>query len=297
MNDREAIEKIIEAARITGLTAFVGEFQLAGWSETHSDGAKATFWLASTDDLEPFRAMTVRKKKQAGQRLITVMFEIGEYEQPVVHSNSDSLIHIDTIYHPAGTRGDLSGNEIETRFVSLGLDTKPFGKYATELHRLGWFFAPKVLEAIGTDEDYRAWIQKQKCVVCGGQDWVAEIGEGRCEATHVKRPSNSGLGHKPDYSCVALCHRDHIEGQHPDGLFAIYEIWCDLTVRDKPSLSDIPAAREWLDKQRDKLLKEWASKTLAAKLGYSSMGMCPPDELVAWANKHDLSDTLPAIYR
>jgi hypothetical protein len=64
-------------------TAFQGEIQLAGWSESHNGGCKVTFWLADSDELEAFRAMTVRKGNTAGQRLACVLVEIGDDEQPV----------------------------------------------------------------------------------------------------------------------------------------------------------------------------------------------------------------------
>lgn len=62
---------------------FSGEFQLAGWSESHNGGCKVTFWLADSSELDAFRAMTVRKGNQSGQRLAAVLVEIGDDEQPV----------------------------------------------------------------------------------------------------------------------------------------------------------------------------------------------------------------------
>lgn len=63
--------------------AFQGEVMLAGWSETHNGGAKVTFWLQDSGDLDAFKAMTVAKGKTAGQRLALVAVEIGDDEQPV----------------------------------------------------------------------------------------------------------------------------------------------------------------------------------------------------------------------
>lgn len=62
---------------------FHGEMQLAGWSESHTSGAKLTFWLPETSDLEVFRGMTARKGHRAGQRFAVVLVEIGEDERPV----------------------------------------------------------------------------------------------------------------------------------------------------------------------------------------------------------------------
>jgi hypothetical protein len=62
---------------------FQGEMQLAGWAESHTSGAKLTFWLPESDDLEVFRGMTARKGHRAGQRFAVVLVEIGEDELPV----------------------------------------------------------------------------------------------------------------------------------------------------------------------------------------------------------------------
>lgn len=63
--------------------AFQGEVQLLNWSETHNGGAKIVLQLADAADLEKFKSMTVKKGNHAGQRLATVMVEIGDDEKPV----------------------------------------------------------------------------------------------------------------------------------------------------------------------------------------------------------------------
>jgi hypothetical protein len=65
------------------IPTFHGELQLAGWSESHNSGCKVTFWLQSSEDLEAFRALTVRKGNQAGQRFMAALVEVGDDEQPV----------------------------------------------------------------------------------------------------------------------------------------------------------------------------------------------------------------------
>ncbi len=64
-------------------TTFSGEMQLAGWSESHNGGCKVTFWLPSPDDLEAFRALTVRKGNTAGHRFMAALVEIDDEENPV----------------------------------------------------------------------------------------------------------------------------------------------------------------------------------------------------------------------
>lgn len=61
---------------------FSGEMQLAGWSESHTGGAKVTFWLPDPDDLDVFRGLTARKGNTAGHRFAAVLVEIGDDERP-----------------------------------------------------------------------------------------------------------------------------------------------------------------------------------------------------------------------
>lgn len=62
---------------------FQGEIQLAGWSESHNGGAKVTFWLPDAESLDAFRTLTTKKGNTAGHRLMAVLVEIGDDEQPV----------------------------------------------------------------------------------------------------------------------------------------------------------------------------------------------------------------------
>jgi hypothetical protein len=176
--------------------------------------------------------------------------------------------------------------------------SKPFGKEASELYKSGFYFVPDVLVAIGSDAQYRAWIQQQPCIVCNSGDYVEGTGELRCEAAHVKRPSNSGMNHKPDYSCVPLCHDDHINLQHARGLPALYERF--LSIRHKGGVGDVVTeerAREWFDKQRNKYLVDWASEALARHFKAQSTGSIDPRTLVQWATRKRIMEHLPEPYR
>lgn len=66
--------------------AFQDEVQLAGWSETHTGGAKVTFWLPDAEALDVFRTLTARKGNTAGHRFACVLVEIADDEQPVQES-------------------------------------------------------------------------------------------------------------------------------------------------------------------------------------------------------------------
>lgn len=74
--------------------AFQDEVMLAGWQETHNGGAKVTFWLSSSEALEPFRCATVRKGKTAGQRYMCVLVEVDTDEKPIHHPSSDAHLMI-----------------------------------------------------------------------------------------------------------------------------------------------------------------------------------------------------------
>ena len=173
-------------------------------------------------------------------------------------------------------------------------DAKPYGKEAAELYRLGWFFNQKVLEAIGTDEEYLAWIEKQECCAtallsvgtrikadglgCASEEtrFVDHIGD--VVAAHVRRIANgAGTGIKPPYSAIPLCHGHH-DLQHQAGESAI-------------------GGKVWCDEQRNKHLVDWASHKLANTLGHPSMGFVPPNALREWAMRFELLQHLPQVYR
>jgi hypothetical protein len=95
-------------------------------------------------------------------------------------------------------------------------ETKPFGKFAAELYRIGWFFNQKVLEAIGTDEEYLVWLRSQPCAASHLGDC-----EGDVVAAHVRRIANgAGTGIKPTFSAIPLCSKHHAL-QHSAGESAI----------------------------------------------------------------------------
>lgn len=183
VKDREAVDAICEAARNTGLAAYIGEVQLLEWAKSTSrDCPKVKFALANDDDIQPFEGATIRKGRIAGQRYILLAFEV---------------------------RADES---IEPATPKQESKKKPYGEYARELHRLGWWWQPGVLEAIGTDAQFLEWIRRQPCAAAhlGGCD-------GDVVAAHVRRIANgAGTGIKPNnYSAIPLCHKHHaLQHQH-----------------------------------------------------------------------------------
>lgn len=144
---------------------------------------------------------------------------------------------------------------------------KPDFKYAHYLHQYGFFRNPRVYTATGTDKMFLDWIRRQPSVVSGKFGAYNDQGEGRCEAAHVRRASNSGTGMKPEYSAVPLTPEEH-RLQHQKGYAALghepdwfvkksvecLEKWCKEVTRleidkDATSFSQIPINRfmEWFD--------------------------------------------------
>jgi len=125
------------------MIAFKGEVQLAGWGETHNGGAKVTFWLQSSEDLEAFRRMTVAKGKIAGQRLMLVAVEIGDDERPVVrHGKGPGL----------------------TRLAAMWCEQPPFRVWLKSAYPPAWATAEAVT-MFGSEQDVAAEVVRSLCEV------------------------------------------------------------------------------------------------------------------------------------
>jgi hypothetical protein len=59
------------------------EAQLLRWSETSNGGSTIVLQLVDDGDLAPFKGMTLKKGKMAGQRLQCVLVEVDDQEQPI----------------------------------------------------------------------------------------------------------------------------------------------------------------------------------------------------------------------
>jgi len=179
----------------------------------------------------------------------------------------------------------------------------PYGQEAKALVLSGFFTAPTVWKAIGTDEEFREWIQQQPCIVCKDKDWVEKLGEGRCEAAHVLRaggkPSRKGKRpNVPAYACVPMTHKCHKEIQHPKGELAAYMMALEIRGKlDHDNPPDLQAAKTWFDKMRIQHVEQWAKQELKALLDYESLTEIPPSELYTWATENSVENYMPKEYR
>lgn len=167
-------------------------------------------------------------------------------------------------------------------------DQKPFGEQAALLYKHGFFYVPDVLEAIGTDEEFLAWVRTQPCALTGGFDKNTDKNGNEvmgCEAAHVSRIEyGRGASHKPPYAAIPLIHEWHAKHhQFGESIFAD---------------GDAEKGRAWMEKRRAQYVRLWASAKLARLLfpGYTSMGWVPPAKVVEWASLNNVVKYLPLEY-
>ncbi|MBU2708848.1 DUF968 domain-containing protein [Zooshikella marina] len=161
------------------------------------------------------------------------------------------------------TRSYAQGKTIEA--VSNG----PFSKNAEILHKSFFFRTPAVWKAIGSDKAFLAWLRQQPCAICKRK--------APSEAAHVRRVANgAGVGIKPEYSAIPLCHEHH-SAQHQSGESAIGGV-------------------EKVDRLRLKYLAEWSSEALKQLLSVDHWYNCMPEDLRAWTIQNNIQQHLPVAY-
>lgn len=133
-----------------------------------------------------------------------------------------------------------------------------YGEYYAKLTRDGFFWNPHVLGCLGTDGEYRAWIQLQPSIV-SKQFSEYVNGEGRCVAAHVRRVANgSGTSIKPKFACVPLTDAEH-QLQHNKGE------------------SHFAGGQAFFDRKRAELCLAWAKVKLYDAFNVDSLKDIPPD--------------------
>ena len=151
-----------------------------------------------------------------------------------------------------------------------GASSGQFGQQAQSLKLSRFFRTPDVWRVTGPDSAYLAWLREQPCMNCNTPP--------PSEAAHVRRVSNgAGMGIKPEYSAIPLCHACH-GGQHQDGEDAI-------------------GGREYVDKMRIEYLQDWCWARLKDDLGVDSMANAEPKAVFTWAKERGVERYLPGAYR
>lgn len=153
-----------------------------------------------------------------------------------------------------------------------------YGEEARALRLSSFFRTPDVWRAVGSDEDYLAWIRLQPSAHSGKFSEYTEAGEGRCEAAHVRRVSSgAGTRIKPPYSAIPLTGEEH-KLQSAQGESALNP-------------------QDWWDKKRIDYVQQWCWETLKTKFGCQHWSWLPPVILQQWAAGRDLEKYLPSEYR
>jgi hypothetical protein len=155
-----------------------------------------------------------------------------------------------------------------------GYKKHAYSEQAKLLWQSGFFRSPAVWEAVGTDTQFLEWLKHQKCCSENSKAYCS----GDIVAAHVRRVANgAGVGIKPKFSAVPLCHLHH-NMQHVEGESSL-------------------GGKEWFDQQRIKHISIWAKDALKIKLGYSSTADIPPSVLIEWADQNGLSQYIPNNYK
>lgn len=160
------------------------------------------------------------------------------------------------------------------------------GMMANSLHRVGFFKKREVAKVIGPDKDFLVWVRKQPCVLTNATRDI--------EAAHVRRvAAGAGTAIKPEYNAIPL-HREVHRVQHAQG-----EVGClEKFLPDHPHGGwTEESARDFFDKQADRLREEWVKSRLYIRFNVKSMKEIDYKEFAQWAADHNLKEHLSQIVR
>jgi hypothetical protein len=190
------------------------------------------------------------------------------------------------------------GHQFGAAFSEVGAKEKPehkkpHGEAARQLKLSGFFRMPQVWEVIGTDDEFRAWVQRQPSAWSGDYSEYVN-GEGRCEAAHVSRIEyGRGVGLKPKYACIPLTHDEHMR-HHAKGE-SVFDRYLDEHDSDAEHML-AESGRQWMERMRIKYVERWAWDTLKIKFNADSFGDVSPLIVINWAKEFHVEQFLPHGY-
>lgn len=159
-------------------------------------------------------------------------------------------------------------------------DGTPDHKYAHYLHQYGFFRNPNVYSVAGTDKMFLDWVRRQPSAISGGFGAHDESGEGRSEAAHVRRSSNSGTGMKPAYSAIPLTPVEH-RMQHEKGYASLGQ------------------NKEWAVRKAVECVEKWCKETIRLEIDADagSFSEIPVGEFMSWAQGNGVEREVPGAVR
>lgn len=160
--------------------------------------------------------------------------------------------------------------------MSDALEKQPlqdYGQYAKALRLSAFFGIPEVWEAVGSDEQFLAFVRTQKCIARSGTPC-----DGPIQAAHVWRLRDDfGKGIKGPYAAVPLCALHH-RLQHANSEDAI-------------------GGREYMEQMRYETVRRWIWAEIKDAVGVASMRDAEPAKVLAWARTRKIDRYLPAALK
>jgi hypothetical protein len=245
---------------------FHDEAQLLDYGESRTAGPYIKLRLPDPSALGVFRGMDTATEKRAGH-----------------------------ILHVTIAQGDIIAEPAQ-----LEMYGPPESQCARELWRVGFFFNPRVYVALGTDAEFRDWVETQPSVLSGKFNEYRD-GAGRCVAHHVlsseAAPSRDGPNpNKPEYRSVPLTHEEH-QFLHQHGPLAALREYKDVEMfADQDSNQARKSSLEWWKKAAADHVSRWAHRRLVEVFGAESLNDVAMCEIVQWAEKHELRRYLPNCF-
>lgn len=160
------------------------------------------------------------------------------------------------------------------------------GDYAAKLYKSYFMRNEEVCKALGTTDDFKAWIQRQESCISGKQDYTGmETGEMKCEESHVERVfAGSGKAIKADYHSVPLTHAEH-QLRHQKGESELLKL-ADLHYCKE-------SAKEWFETKAMQYREGWVHENLRKLFNAASLADIPPSDIQKWAEEKGLTKYLP----
>lgn len=214
------------------------EVQLLDWGESRAGGPWIKLRLKDPVDLEVFRGLDTAKANKTGH-----------------------------IFNATLAEGDI------TQLVEV--EKPKSGQHIAELYKHGFFYNPKVLAALGPDEQYLEWVKNQPCAF--------DLGLGACDcdgdvvAAHVRRiASGSGTGIKPEYSAIPMCNKHHMEQHHyGESHFG---------------------GKEVFDTKAGEYKAKWAHMKLRKVFNVEHLRDVSLEDIRAWATEANVYHALPSMF-
>ena len=115
-----------------------------------------------------------------------------------------------------------------------------------------------VAMALGTDKEFREWLQRQPSVLTGHYSEYTDQGK-RNPACHVRRANRFGIAFKAPYACVPMTHEEHAY-QHRWGEARVIRQILGLNLTREE-------AAAWFDAKARETLARWVGEKKVARGG------------------------------